>query len=114
MAARDKTAPQLAIVVDLTVEDNDFRAVFIEYRLLSAAQVDDTQSSHPEAHSALHEEALLVRAAMLKRRAQALQQCPRDRPIKGSVGNAGNTNNGWAPLCKSDTEATPDGQMPMA
>jgi len=114
MAARDKTVPQLAIVVDLTVEDDDFRAVLIEYRLLPAAQVDDTQSSHPEAHSALHEEALLVRAAVLQRRAQALEQCPRDGSIKVSVDDAGNTTHGWVPLCKSDTEATPDAQVPMA
>src|SRR5439155_19318383 len=57
VAARDEATTQLAIVVDLAVEDDDLGAVLVEYRLLPAAQVDDAQPSHPQADRALHVEA---------------------------------------------------------
>jgi hypothetical protein len=38
---RDELRNQLAIVVDLAVEDDDHRAVLVEKRLLAGLQVDD-------------------------------------------------------------------------
>ena len=95
VAARDEAAPQFAIVVDLAIEDDDLRAVLVEYRLLPAAQVDDAQSPHPQADRALHVEALFVRAAVLERGAQALQQRAGDRMVGISMDDAGDAAHGF-------------------
>src|SRR3989454_7695838 len=43
-------------VVDLAVEDDDLRPVFVEDRLSPARQVDDAEPTHPEADGALRSE----------------------------------------------------------
>src|SRR5213592_3658895 len=67
VSLRDQPTPQLAVVVDLAVEDDDLRPVFVEDRLSPARQIDDAEPSHPEADGALHIDALVVRPAMANR-----------------------------------------------
>src|SRR6185369_6039773 len=42
---------KLAIVVDLTVENDGDRPVFIEYRLFTGDEIDDRQPSHSERYA---------------------------------------------------------------
>ena len=48
VAARHELAPQLAVVVDLAVEDDPDRAVLVGDRLLAGLEVDDGQPAHAE------------------------------------------------------------------
>ena len=47
-----ESTSQLAIVVDLPIEDQTDRPVFVEQRLVSTGQVDDGKSAHAEADPA--------------------------------------------------------------
>jgi hypothetical protein len=55
------------VVVDLAVEDDDHRAVFVEQRLLAGGDVDDRQPPVAEADAGLDVQAALVRAAVVLR-----------------------------------------------
>jgi hypothetical protein len=54
-------------VVDLAVEHDDDRAVFVEQRLLAGRDVDDGQAAVAEPDAGLDVQAALVRAAMVLR-----------------------------------------------
>ena len=45
---RDELRAQLAVVVDLAVEDHPDGAVFVANRLVAAGEVDDAQAAHAE------------------------------------------------------------------
>ena len=56
MTARGEFLAQLAVVVDLAIEDDPDRSIFVADRLLAAVQVDDAQASHaqPDAITQVH------------------------------------------------------------
>src|SRR5271167_4971411 len=58
---------EFAEVVDLSVEDDPHRAIFVEYRLASARQVNDAQAAHAEAGALLDEHTFIVGPAMDER-----------------------------------------------
>ena len=66
MTAGHEAAAQVLVVVDLPVEDDHFRAVFVENRLPAAAQVDDAEAPHPQPDGPVHVESLVVRTTMLQ------------------------------------------------
>ena len=70
---------QLLEVVDLAVEDDDHRAVFVEQRLLAGGDVDDRQAPVAEADAGLDVQAAFVRAAVVLRLVHALQHGAIDR-----------------------------------
>src|SRR5262245_29804294 len=74
MPLRQQIDCQIRVVVDLTVEYDDDRAIFVEDRLLSATQIDDAQPAMAEAHITLDEIAVIVRTTMRLRRCHAFQQ----------------------------------------
>ena len=59
-----EVVPQLAVVVDLAVEDDPDRAVFVGHRLMPALEVDDAQPAHAERDAVSEIHALIVRAAV--------------------------------------------------
>src|SRR6266850_244254 len=61
MAARNQIRRKIGEVVDLAVEDNYNGTVFIENRLLSAAEIDNAQAAMPQADVVLDEVTLVVR-----------------------------------------------------
>ena len=67
MTAIDQFAAELAIVVNLPIEDDRLRAVFIEDRLAAPPQVDDAEAAHSEANGPVHIDAFIVWPAMLQR-----------------------------------------------
>ena len=71
VAKRLQLGAQLAVVVDLAVEDDTDRAVLVEDRLVPAGQVDDRQPPHPEPDPPLDVDALVIGAAMHDRGAHA-------------------------------------------
>ena len=85
VAAGDQPLTQLPVVVDLAVEDDDLGAIFVEDRLLAAAQIDDAETSHAESDGTLDEDPLVVRTPMLERRAHALHEIPGNRTTRISV-----------------------------
>ena len=70
---------QFLEVVDLAVEDDDDRAVFVEQRLLAGGDVDDRQAPVAEAEARLDVQAAFVRAAVELRVVHALQHDAVDR-----------------------------------
>src|SRR4051794_30771472 len=64
MAARLQLVAQLHVVVDLSVEDDDDRAVFVGDRLIARLQIDDREPLDAKADALLYERALGVRSAM--------------------------------------------------
>ena len=62
------------MIVDLAVERHPDRAVFVGHRLVPAAQIHDAQPTMTEADGAAHDDALIVRAAMLQQPAHALEE----------------------------------------
>ena len=55
---------QLLEIVDFAVENNRDIARFVEYRLVSARQVNDAEAAHPQRRRRSHQEPVFVRAAM--------------------------------------------------
>src|SRR2546422_8655289 len=70
VSAGQEPPAELAIVVDLTVKDDDLRTILVEDRLSPPREINDAEPSHPEADGALHVDALVVRPAMPNRVAQ--------------------------------------------
>ena len=69
---------QLAVVVDLAVEDDHDRAVLVGDRLVAGREVDHAQALDAEPGAVGREDAPLVGAAMLEARAHLLEQRPAD------------------------------------
>ncbi len=84
-------AAQLLVVVDLAVEDDLDRAVFVADRLVAPFQVDDRQPPMRQPDPWLGPEPLGVRAAMGDRIAHGLQQAGIDRSGAVGVDDACNT-----------------------
>ena len=75
---------QFEEVVNFAIEDNRGGAIFAGDRLLASRQVDDRESTHPQRNAILHQNALIIRAAMsndsthpVERRRRALPGAPR-------------------------------------
>src|SRR6185295_2665407 len=56
--------PQLAVVVDLAIEDERQRVVVAEHRLIAGGEVDDGETAMPETDRPLDEETVSVRSSM--------------------------------------------------
>src|SRR5439155_18392030 len=74
VARRLQLAPQFGEVVNLAVEDDPDRAVFVVNRLMSARQIDNAQAPHPERDAGLDEHTFVVRSAMTDDVAHAMDQ----------------------------------------
>ena len=72
--SRSQRGAQLAVVVDLAVEDHPDGAVLVGDRLVAGRDVDDAQAPHAERDAVLDVEALVVRSAVADDVAHALQQ----------------------------------------
>ncbi len=70
---RSQLLAQLPEVVDLAVEDDHDRTVLVENRLIAGHEIDDPQALNPETDVVLDEHPTGVGAAVLDRRAHALQ-----------------------------------------
>ena len=66
VAAGLEIAAQLAMVVDLAVEDDPHRAVFVGHRLIAAGAIDDGQAPVAERQPRRVEVAAAVGAAMVE------------------------------------------------
>ncbi len=66
--------PQLAVVVDLSVQHHRDRAVLVEDRLVPGDQVDDSQSLDPQSHAVVDVHAARIGATMLDGVAHPIQQ----------------------------------------
>src|SRR6058998_2446364 len=88
--ARRETPAEVLVVVNLPVEDDHLGAVFVEHRLLAAAQIDNAETPHPEADGALYENALVVRATRLQRGAHAPHQRLGHRSVPVAIDKSSN------------------------
>ena len=92
---------QLAVVVDLAVEDDRDGSILVEDRLIAGRQVDDAQTLDPKPYAGVDVKASRVWAAVLERITHALEHrtlgrpavtpCLSDDPAHGGVpvGGAG-------------------------
>ena len=64
MAARREEPRQLAVVVDLTIEDHPDAPVLVAHWLVTGREVDDLEPAHREPDRPLDEESLVVGAAV--------------------------------------------------
>src|SRR5262249_51762236 len=74
MSACEQRFAQLAVVVDLPVQDDDDRPVLVEDRLVAGIQVDDRQTLNAEADVAIDVDAARVRPSVLDDSAHLLDQ----------------------------------------
>jgi hypothetical protein len=89
MAQGRQLRNQRLVVVDLSIEDHDNRAVLVEQRLLPRGQVDDRKAPVPKTDTWLDVNASLVRSAVVLRlihpmqdRAINLRACPACRKCR--------------------------------
>ena len=64
MAGGFELRPDVGVVVDLAVEDDPDRAVFVDERLMAGRQIDDAQPAVAERRLIVHEQPGIVRPAM--------------------------------------------------
>ena len=64
MTRRLEIAPQGMMVINLTVEHDGDRPVFVRDRLITTRDVDDAESAHPHRHPVGHEIAVRIRASV--------------------------------------------------
>ena len=74
MACRFQLATKLAKVVDLPVEDDPHRLVFVVDRLMAGREVDDTQAAHAERHAITHQHTFIVGTTMADHVAHAVNE----------------------------------------
>src|SRR5436305_14348556 len=74
MTTLQELMPQLAVVVDLAVEDNDDRRILVEDRLIACLEIDHAQTLDSEADSLVDMDASRVGSAMLHGRAHLSDQ----------------------------------------
>src|SRR5438045_3166051 len=67
MTAAHEAAAQFLVVIDLAVEDDQLRSVFVEDRLPAPAQVDNAEAAHSQTDGPVHINPFVVRTAMLQR-----------------------------------------------
>ena len=67
MPAPFERLAQLREIVNFSVENNRDISRFVEYRLVSARQVNDAEAAHPERRRRSHQDPVFIRAAMLQR-----------------------------------------------
>jgi hypothetical protein len=77
MAAGRELRGELAVVVDLTVEDDPDRTVLVGQRLISGLEIDDTEPPHSEAQRTVEMLAASVRAPMEKGLRHTAKRHPR-------------------------------------
>src|SRR6185437_6627549 len=82
--------PQLDVIVNFTVEYNLQRSILVRYRLPPSLDIDDAQSSVPQANCPIHEVPMTIRPTMLQRRGHALKKFPVNG-LTGSVIYSGNS-----------------------
>ncbi len=94
MAARQQLRPQRGVIVDLAVEDDRDRFIFVKNRLLAAFKIDDRQPPMSEPHPRFDMKPLAVGAAMRKRRGHPAQHGQRDGTAGIGGKNAGDPAHG--------------------
>ena len=73
MTARLQGWPQLAVIVDLAVEDDPDVAVLVGHGLMATGHVDDREAPVTESHRPLDPESLAVRPSMPQHVTHALE-----------------------------------------
>src|SRR3990170_5162376 len=66
MTRRLKIPSQLPEIINFPVKNHPNRPVFVKNRLLSAGQIDDRKSPHPDSYSFSDVDPFVVRPAMLQ------------------------------------------------
>src|SRR6185369_16556337 len=85
---------QLAIVIDLAVENYRDTPVFVEYRLFTGDEIDDRQPSHSERYTACYKRAFRIGTTMdhpLTHRTEQLPRAVRRWRVRIDVGPTGDT-----------------------
>jgi hypothetical protein len=81
VSAGPELAPQLFVVVDLAVQDEDRAPVLGVERLIAVRQVDDGEAPDREPRATVEVESRRVRAAVVQGRAHRVQQLRFDVPL---------------------------------
>ena len=99
MAQRLQLRNQRLEVVDLAVEDDDHRPVFVEQGLLPGGHVDDRQAPMPEPHAGFEVQAAFVRPPVGLRLVHAVQDRMRHGARRTRVEDAGDATHGSQCSC---------------
>ena len=83
VATSDQMLAQRPVIVDLAVEDDPDRTVFIADGLMAGGKVDDAKAAHAQADLALREDAVVVRTAVGHDVAHAPQNAGIDVRVSG-------------------------------
>src|SRR5689334_19713243 len=74
VALREQRLPELDEIVDLSIEHQRERPVFVKERLVAAGDVDDAQPPHSEADALAQKKTGVVRPAMAESAGHRLQR----------------------------------------
>jgi hypothetical protein len=84
----NEVPPQIAIVVDLTVENNRDQSRFVGDGLVTSCQVDDAEAAHPHANISISGDSLIIGPSMLYRIAHRGYQAAWNREVTVTMSEA--------------------------
>jgi hypothetical protein len=76
MSCRFQLSTQAAVVVDLSVENDPDSAVFVVDWLVPGRQIDDAQPAHPQSHTVIDVNPLIVGSAVPDHFAHPMDEIP--------------------------------------
>src|SRR5260370_4758484 len=91
MPAVDQALAEIVMVVDLAVEHDRRRFIFVENRLVATRHVDDAQAAKREARNIVDKQTAVVRAAVDDRFAHSLENVG----LRCDAGNPGYSAHGY-------------------
>src|SRR5437667_10568679 len=84
VATRFQLHPQIGVIVDLAVEDDDGISVVADDGLIATREIDDFEADRTQGHVGILVYALLVRTAMNKRSRDSARYTFIGRPVRVS------------------------------
>ena len=103
MAARGEVCPELAVVVDLAVEDDPDAPPFARHRLVAGREIDDLEPSHGESRGPLDEDAFVVGPAVGKPLVHPLEHGGVGPPVGACQDIADDAAHGGQPVRSTPT-----------
>jgi hypothetical protein len=97
MATAEQIATELAVIVNLAIQQHPDRAIFVADRLPASGNVDNAEAAMTEANTGANIDAVVVRPAMPKRVRHAADRCLRNGGVAVSDEDTANSTHLSAP-----------------
>src|SRR5947209_4968570 len=94
---------QLAVVIDFTIEHNEYALIFVEDRLLSTCHVNDREATHAKRGPITHPGSLIIWSTVTNHHTHALYQLLGALATLHFVNKTGNTTHKLYPFVMIST-----------